>query len=107
MLTESLLRGRILYKITIVDDHSNTRLACHLSWDATGAPIAGPLMEVILVHGLPEELLCDNGAQFRGHKGGEIVDVGGLCRRCGIRQVYTSPDHPQTICKVEHAHRDD
>jgi transposase InsO family protein len=64
-------------------------------------------MEAILKYGAPEELLSYNGAQFRGRRGGETVEVGGLCRRMGIRQVYTSPNHPQTIGKVEHAHRDD
>jgi transposase InsO family protein len=106
-VTETLLHGRILYKITIVDDHSNYRLASRLSWDATGATIVQVLMEAIRKYGAPEELLSDNGAQFRGRKGGETVEVGGLCRRMGIRQVYTSPNHPQTIGKVEHAHRDD
>ena len=33
--------------------------------------------------------------------------MGRLCREHGIRQVFTSPNHPQTIGKAEHAHRDD
>ena len=99
-ITETLLHGRILYKITVVDDHSNTRLVSHLSWDATGATIARILEEAILLYGPPEELLSDNGAQFRGRKGGVTVEVGGLCRRYGIRQVFSSPNHPQTIGKA-------
>jgi hypothetical protein len=35
------------------------------------------------------------------------LEVGGLCNRYGIRQVFTSPQHPQTIGKAEHAHWDD
>jgi transposase InsO family protein len=50
-ITETLLHGRILYKITVVDDHSNTRLVSHLSWDATGATIARILEEAILLYG--------------------------------------------------------
>ena len=106
-VTETLLHGRSLYKITVVDDHSNIRLASRLSWDATGATVAGVLEDVIMKYGAPGELLSDNGAQFRGRKGGETRDVGGLCRRYRIRQVFTSPNHPQTIGKAEHAHRDD
>jgi len=106
-ITETLLHGRILYKITLVDDHSNYRLASRLSWEATGAKISRVLRKAIGKHGVPGELLSDNGAQFRGHKGGETMEVGGLCRRLGIRQVFTSPNHPQTIGKAEHAHRDD
>jgi transposase InsO family protein len=106
-ITETLLHGVSLYKITVVDDHSNHRVASRLSLDATGPTIAEVLEEAIWEHGPPEELLSDNGAQFRGRKGGETVDVGGLCRKYGIRQVFASPNHPQTIGKAEHAHRDD
>ena len=106
-IAETLLDGRSLYKITVVDDHSNYRLASRLSWDATGPTVAEVLEEAIRVYGVPEELLSDNGAQFRGRKGGVTVDVGELCRKYGIRQVFASPNHPQTIGKAEHAHRDD
>jgi len=90
-----------------VDDHSNYRLASQLSWDATGATIARVLEAAIREYGAPEELLSDNGAQFRGRKGGVTVEVGELCRRYGIRPVFTSSNHPQTIGKAEHAHKDD
>ena len=106
-VTETLLHGVSLHKITVVDDHSNYRLASQLSWEATGATIVRVLEAAIREYGAPEELLSDNGAQFRGRKGGETVEVGGLCRRYGIRQVFTSPSHPQTIGKAEHAHKDD
>jgi transposase InsO family protein len=105
-ITETLLHGRSLYKITLVD-HSNYRLASRLSLEATGAKISRVLRKAMRKHGVPGELLSDNGAQFRGRRGGETMEVGGLCRRYGIRQVFTSPNHPQTIGKAEHAHRDD
>jgi len=96
-ITETLLHGRSLYKITVVDDHSNHRLASRLSWEATGATVARVLEDTIWKYGSPGELLSDNGARFRGRKGGETKDVGRLCRRYGIRQVFTSPNYPQTI----------
>lgn len=106
-VTETLLDGRKLYKITVVDDHSNYRLASCLSWNATGKTITEVLKKTVRSYGVPEEFLSDNGAQFRGRKGGETMDVGRFCRRYGIRQVFTSPNHPQTIGKAEHAHKDD
>lgn len=106
-VAETILDGRRLYKITLVDDHSNYRLISRLSWEATGSAIASVLRKAIRQYGVPEELLSDNGAQFRGRRGGETRDVGLLCRRRGIRQVFTSPNHPQTIGKAEHAHKDD
>jgi len=106
-IAETSLDGRRLYKITLVDDHSNYRLASHLSLRATGRVVEKVLSEAIGRYSVPEELLSDNGAQFRGRKGGETEEVGRLCREHGIRQVFTSPNHPQTIGKAEHAHRDD
>ena len=106
-ITETLLHGVSLHKITVVDDHSNYRLASRLSLEATGAKISRVLRKAMRKHGVPGELLSDNGAQFRGRRGGETMEVGGLCRRYGIRQVFTSPNHPQTIGKAEHAHKDD
>jgi len=91
----------------MVDDHSNYRLTSRLSWEATGRAITRVLREAIERYGVPEKLLSDNGAQFRGRKGGETRDIGRLCREHGISQVFTSPNHPQTIGKAEHAHRDD
>ena len=106
-ITETLLHGRSLYKITVVDDHSNHRLVSRLSPEATGATVSEALETTIWKYGSPGELLSDNGAQFRGRKGGETKDVGRLCRKYGIRQVFASSNHPQTIGKAEHAHRDD
>lgn len=106
-VAETCLSGRRLYKITLVDDHSNYRLVSRLSWEATGRALAMVLGKAIGRYGVPEELLSDNGAQFRGRRGGETECVGRLCRRYGIRQVFTSPNHPQTIGKAEHAHKDD
>jgi len=106
-ITETVFEDKSLYKITLVDAHSNYRLASRLSPEATGARVAEGLETAVGEYGPPDELLSDNGAQFRGRKGGETKDVGLICRRYGIRQVFTSPNHPQTIGKAEHAHRDD
>jgi transposase InsO family protein len=106
-VTETLLHGRVLYKVTVVDDHSNIRLVSHLCLEASGATISRVLEEAIRRYWAPLELLSDNGVQFRGRKGGVTVEVCGLCRRYGVRQIFTSPNHPQTIGKAEHAYRDD
>ena len=95
------------YKITNAKDETILELGEQAARDATGATIARVLEAAIREYGPPEELLSDNGAQFRGRKGGMTLEVGELCRRYGIRQVYTSPNHPQTIGKAEHAHKDD
>jgi transposase InsO family protein len=61
-VTETRLHGRVLYKVTVVDDHSNYRLVSHLCLEASGATIARVLEEAIQRYGAPLELLSDNGA---------------------------------------------
>ena len=48
------------------------------------------LHKVIFPHGSPQQLLSDHGSQFHS----EVLQV--LSHSLGIKQVFTSPYHPQT-----------
>ena len=59
--------------------------------DATTHSVAQALLhKVIFPHGCPQQLLSDQGSQFRS----EVLQV--LSHSLGIKQVFTSPYHPQT-----------
>ena len=59
--------------------------------DATAHSVAQALLhKVIFPHGCPAQLLSDQGSQFRS----EVLQV--LSHSLGIKQVFTSPYHPQT-----------
>ena len=59
--------------------------------DATAHSVAQALLhKVIFPHGCPQQLLSDQGSQFRS----EVLQV--LSHSLGIKQVFTSPYHPQT-----------
>ena len=48
-------------------------------------------------HGVPEFILSDNGKEFLGV-------VATVCQACDIKQVKTTPGHPQSngLCEVQH-----
>jgi transposase InsO family protein len=56
-------------------------------------------------HGLPAALLSDNGAVFTGASRGGKVLLESKLERLGIRCVHSTPDHPQTLGKVERFHQ--
>lgn len=64
--------------------------------DATAETVAEAFFDrVIARHGVPTQVLSDQGKQFEGHLFKE------LCRRYGIRKLRTSAYHPQTNGAVE------
>jgi hypothetical protein len=58
-------------------------------------------------HGVPEQILTDNGKVFTGRFGpgtGEVL-FDRICRENGIRHILTAPRSPTTTGKVERFHR--
>ena len=48
---------------------------------------------------MPRRLVSDNGTQFASQQ------LGNLCAKVGIKQVFTSVEHPQTNGQVESTNR--
>jgi hypothetical protein len=53
------------------------------------------LEEIITRHGVPKELISDNGLEFANQ---QMID---FCTKYGIKQLFASPYHPQTNGLVE------
>ncbi len=63
------------------------------------AEVTERLIDIILArHGLPHQILSDQGTQFAGSL------VQGLCKHLGIQSITTSPFHPQANRSVERFH---
>jgi Integrase core domain len=58
-------------------------------------------------HGVPQEILTDNGKVFTGRFGARDIEVlfDRICRENGIEHLLTAPRHPQTTGKIERFHR--
>jgi len=58
-------------------------------------------------HGIPEQILTDNGKVFTGRFGtgtGEVL-FDRICRENGIKHLLTAPRSPTTTGKVERWHK--
>jgi transposase InsO family protein len=103
-----LLDGGIEAKIlTGVDDHSRFCICAGIMVRATARPVCGFLVEALERHGIPEEILTDNGKVFTGRFGRNETEVlfDKICRENGIAHRLTAPRSPTTTGKIERFHR--
>jgi transposase InsO family protein len=91
--------------VTGVDDHSRFCVIAAVTERATGRAVCLALAAALARHGVPEEILTDNGKQFtdRFGKGGEVL-FDKICRHNGITHRLTAPASPTTTGKIERFH---
>ena len=74
---------------------------------ATARPVCDALAWSMRTHGVPQEMLTDNGKVFTGRFGpgtGEVL-FDRICRENGIKHILTAPRSPTTTGKVERWHK--
>lgn len=102
-----LVHGSELKVVTGVDDHSRFCVSAHVVRRATARPVCDALAEAMRTHGVPDQILTDNGKVFTGRFGpgaGEVL-FDRICRENGIRLLLTAPRSPTTTGKVERFHK--
>jgi hypothetical protein len=74
---------------------------------ATSRAVCEHFAAAMRAHGVPGEVLTDNGKQFTGRFGPKDVEVlfDRICRENGIDHLLTAPRSPTTTGKVERFHR--
>ncbi len=72
----------VLKVLTGVDDHSRFCVCAGLMVRATSRAVCEHFLAAMRAHGVPQELLTDNGKQFTGRFGVKPVEVlfGRMCR---------------------------
>jgi transposase InsO family protein len=93
--------------ITGVDDHSRFCVSAYVVARATARPTCDALALAMRTHGVPAQILTDNGKVFTGRFGtttGEVL-FDRICRENGIRHLLTAPRSPTTTGKVERFHK--
>jgi len=50
---------------------------------------------IVCIFGVPKELISDNGTQFASRK------MRDMCEEMGIRQIFSTVEHPQSNAQVE------
>jgi transposase InsO family protein len=100
-----LADGTAATVIQIVDDCSRLDLACRAAASENGVDVWAAVQDAIGRHGLPRQLLTDNGAALNGSRRGFTTDLEARLRALGVRPIASSPGHPQTCGKDERAHQ--
>jgi transposase InsO family protein len=102
-----LVDGTELKVVTGIDDHSRFCVSAMVVGRATAKPVCDALVEAMRVHGVPDQILTDNGKVFTGRFGpgtGEVL-FDRICRENGIRHLLTALRSPTTTGKVERFHK--
>jgi transposase InsO family protein len=102
-----LADGTELSAVTGIDDHSRFCVIAKLVRRATARPVCDALLEGLARHGVPDQILTDNGKVFTGRfgKGAGPVRFDRICTENGIRHLLTAPYSPTTTGKVERLHK--
>ena len=99
--------GTELKVVTGVDDHSRFCVAAGLVRRATSRAVCQVLADSLQRHGVPDEILTDNGTCFTGHFGPNPVEVlfDRILRENGISHRHTAVHSPTTTGKIERFHQ--
>jgi transposase InsO family protein len=102
-----LADGTELSMVSGIDDHSRFCVCARLVARATARPVCDAVVHSLGVHGVPDQVLTDNGkvftARFGPGPGPVLFDR--LCSDNGIRHLLTAPYSPTTTGKVERFHK--
>jgi len=102
-----LTDGTELKIVTGIDDHSRFCIAAGLVERATSKAVCEVLSVALARHGIPDEILTDNGKCFTGRFGPQPVEVlfDRILRENGISHRHTAVRSPTTTGKIERFHQ--
>jgi transposase InsO family protein len=98
--------GQRCHPLTMLDDHSRFNLVLDPADNRRTEAVRAAMTAAFERYGLPEAMLCDNGAPW-----GNVADGTGHTAltvwllRLGVRVLHGRPYHPQTQGKEERFHR--
>jgi transposase InsO family protein len=95
-----MLKGQYrAYLIGFMDDHSRFLVGWGLYRFQTAANVMEVFRAGIEKHGMPKEVLSDNGRQYYTWRGKSKFTE--FLTKLGIRHIRSRPYHPQTLGKIE------
>ena len=102
-----LADGTTAKALTGVDDHSRFCVSALLMRRERTQQVCDGLAAAMRAHGVPEQILTDNGKVFTGRFCQPPVEVlfDRICRENGVEHLLTQPRSPTTTGKIERFHR--
>jgi transposase InsO family protein len=102
-----LAGGQEVKVVTGIDDHSRFIVCAKVAVAATARPVCQALAQALARHGIPGQILTDNGKVFtaRFGRGPGPVLFDRICADNSIRHILTAPYSPTTTGKVERLHK--
>lgn len=92
-------QNRRVYLVGFMDDHSRFIVGYGLHASQSTALVLEALRAAISNHGVPIEVLTDNGTQYVTWRG--TSKFAKECQARGIKQIVAKPRRPQTLGKIE------
>jgi hypothetical protein len=102
-----LADGTSAKALTGIDDHSRFCVSARLMPRERTQAVCAGLAFALGAHGVPEQILTDNGKVFTGRFHQPPVEVlfDRICRENGVEHLLTQPRSPTTTGKIERFHR--
>jgi transposase InsO family protein len=102
-----LADGTTAKALTGIDDHSRFCVSARLMPRERTQLVCDGFVAAMRVHGVPQQVLTDNGKVFTGRFAHPPVEVlfDRLCRENGVDHLLTQPRSPTTTGKIERFHR--
>jgi transposase InsO family protein len=99
--------GATFKAVTGIDDHSRFCVIAALMPRENARAVAAAFAAAMRAHGVPQQVLTDNGKVFTGRFHARPVEVlfDRICRENGIEHLLTAPRSPTTTGKIERFHR--
>jgi putative transposase len=90
-----------VYLIALLDDHSRFIVSAEYFKDQKGLNVIKIIRNAIMAYGRPNQILADNGTQFKNLIGELGTKYTKLLESLGIKPIFAKPRHPETKGKLE------
>lgn len=90
-----------LYLIGIIDDCSRFLVGAEYFTSEESKNVMIVMRDAFMAYGRPNQILSDNGTQFKNLKGQLNTKYANLLRSLGIEPIYSKPYKPQSKGKIE------
>lgn len=90
-----------LYLIALLDDHSRFIVSAKYFKNQKGMNVIKMIRDAVMAYGRPNQILADNGTQFRNLIGELGTKYTRLLDNLDIKPIFAKPNHPETKGKLE------